>query len=82
MKENFSKNTPIEQYVIDKVKEMRVARGFSQFELACLMNVSDGFIGKIESTKYATKYNLNHINRLSEIFDCSPKDFLPPEHLP
>jgi transcriptional regulator with XRE-family HTH domain len=72
-----AKKSAIEQYVIDKVKEKRIANGISQSELAFLMGVSDGFIGKIESHKYPAKYNLNHINKLSLIFGCSPQEFLP-----
>jgi hypothetical protein len=32
---------------------------------------------KFESPKKAAKYNLNHINKLAKIFNCSPQDFLP-----
>ena len=67
----------IENYVIEKVKEKRVLNGYSQAVLAELLDVSIGFIGKTESPKYPTKYNLNHINKLAKIFNCSPQDFLP-----
>jgi transcriptional regulator with XRE-family HTH domain len=70
-------NTQIENFVIDRSKEKRQLAGYSQAELAALLEVSPGFIGKVESRKYSTKYNLNHINRLALIFKCSPKDFLP-----
>jgi transcriptional regulator with XRE-family HTH domain len=69
--------TDIEQYVIDKVKELRKARGISQKELANMLDLSIGFLGDIESPKSRAKYNLNHINALAKIFSCSPKDFLP-----
>lgn len=42
-----------------------------------MLDVSFGFIGNIENPKYSAKYNLNHINKLAFIFECSPKDFLP-----
>ena len=67
----------IEQYVINVVRELRVERGISQKELAYLLDLSIGFIGDIENPKYRAKYNLNHINKLAAIFECSPKDFLP-----
>jgi len=73
--------TSIELYVISRVKDMREAKGMSQSELATMLNTSNGFIGQIESPKFPAKYNLNHINKLAEIFDCSPKDFLPNEVL-
>lgn len=67
----------IEKYVIEKVKEMRITAGISQAELAHLLDLSEGFIGNIESPNYRAKYNLYHIEKLSIIFKCSPKDFLP-----
>jgi transcriptional regulator with XRE-family HTH domain len=45
--------------------------------LAFRLGVSSGFVGKVESSSSPTKYNLNHIQKLSEIFDVSPKVFLP-----
>ena len=69
--------TDIEAYVINKVKEKRVEHDLSQSELAVELNVSNGFIGQAESSKSPTKYNLNHLNKLAIIFNCSVKDFLP-----
>lgn len=76
-----AKISPIEQYVIDSVREMRIKKGISQAELANLLNVSIGFIGNVENPKYRAKYNLNHIHELAKIFKCSPKDFLPSDIL-
>lgn len=75
------KISKIEQHVIDFVKSKRISLNISQAELALLLNISAGFIGKVESSNYSSKYNLNHINKLSEIFKCSPKDFLPSKSL-
>lgn len=72
---------PIEQYVIDVVRKMRLEKKISQKELAYSLDLSIGFIGDVESYKSRAKYNLSHINRLAEIFECSPKDFLPEQHL-
>lgn len=69
--------TPIEQYVVDVVKKKRIEKGYSQKELAYQLEKSIGFIGDIENPKERAKYNLNHINELSKVFKCSPKDFLP-----
>lgn len=70
-------HTKIEQYIIDTVREKRMERGMSQRELAYSLGLSVGFIGDIENPNFRAKYNLNHINELAKIFDCSPKDFLP-----
>ncbi len=69
--------TSIEQYVIDAVRKKRIEKGISQRELAYMLDVSVGFIGDIENPKYRAKYNLNHLNELAKILECSPKDFLP-----
>jgi transcriptional regulator with XRE-family HTH domain len=70
-------NTPIEKYVIEIVKKKRIEKGISQRELAYQLDKSIGFIGDIENPNYRAKYNLNHLNELAKIFECSPKDFLP-----
>ena len=71
----------IELFVIDKVKHRRQELNISQIQLSYLMDLSIGFIGKIESYKYPTSWNLDHLNKLAEILNCSPKDFLPDEPL-
>lgn len=76
-----SLKSDIEAYVINKVKEMREQRKLSQSELAVELNVSNGFIGQAESSKSPTKYNLNHLNKLAIIFNCSIKDFMPEQPL-
>ncbi len=67
----------VEQYVIDKVREKRIEKGWSQKDLAFEIDLSISFIGDVESPKTRAKYNLNHINTLARVFECSPKDFLP-----
>lgn len=69
--------TEIELFVINKAKALREQANISQSELAFRLGVSNGFIGQVESSKFPSKYNLNHIDKLSEIFNCSPKEFLP-----
>lgn len=63
--------------MINVVKGKREKAGITQASLSEILGVSAGFIGKVESTKYLSKYNLNHINRLSKHFRCSPQFFLP-----
>jgi transcriptional regulator with XRE-family HTH domain len=73
--------TEIEQYIIDVVREKRKEAKLSQAALAHLLEVSEGYIGNIESPKYQDTYNVNHINKLAKIFKCSPRDFLPERSL-
>ncbi|MGI8468944.1 MAG: helix-turn-helix domain-containing protein [Pyrinomonadaceae bacterium] len=81
MKTNINNKTSIEQFVIEKVKQFRIESNVSQADLAYKLGVSAGFIGKVESRKFSSKYNLNHLNKLAEIFNRSPKDFLPDNKL-
>ena len=72
-----NKKTKIEQFVIDKIKEIRNQKGYSQDDIALFLDTSRGFIGQVESPNHSSKYNLNHINKLAIELNCSPKDFLP-----
>ncbi len=69
--------TRIEQYVIDEIRKKRISLGYSQRELADLLDFSKGFIGDVENPNARAKYNLNHINAIAKLFDLSPRDFLP-----
>lgn len=67
----------IDWYIISRVKEMRAALGLEQDDLAIHLNVTNGFIGQIESPRHRAKYNIQHLNELAKLFNCSPRDFLP-----
>lgn len=65
----------IQQYIIDKVKEIRMGKKISQAKLAHLIDLSVGFIGNVENPKHIAKYNLNHLNLVSKELDVDFKDF-------
>lgn len=67
----------IEIFVIDRVKEKRIEKGYTQLRLAIELEVSSGFIGMVESNRYSHKYSLSQLNRIAQLFECSPRDFLP-----
>ncbi|NLR56931.1 helix-turn-helix transcriptional regulator [Chitinophaga polysaccharea] len=71
----------IDLYVINKVKEKRIEKDLSQADLANELGMSVGFIGKVESSKYPSHYNIKHLNQLAKILECSPQDFLPKKAL-
>ncbi|WP_426329066.1 helix-turn-helix domain-containing protein [Pedobacter sp. R-06] len=73
----MGKASEIEQFVIDKVREIRLLKNVSQKQLSVLMGLNGKFVGNVESTKTPDKYNLNHLNKIAEIFECSIKDFFP-----
>lgn len=73
--------TEIEKYIIDKIKTIRKEHGFSQLELSQKLDMNDSFISHVEATSKRAKYNINHLNEIAKIFNCSPKDFWPEKPL-
>ncbi len=69
--------TKIERLIIEKVKEMRTNRKISQVTLSQRLGMSSSFVSHVESVKRRAKYNINHLNEIAKIFDCSLKDFFP-----
>jgi len=73
--------TELDLYVIERVRELRNQHQIPQKELSLRMGFSEGFVGHIENPRRRDKYNLNHLNILAKIFECSPRDFLPEKPL-
>lgn len=73
--------TKIELYIIERVKEKRLEKGWSQILLSQKLSMSDSFVGHVETPNRRAKYNVNHVNALAKLFKCSPKDFLPEKPL-
>ena len=71
----------IELYIVQKVKEQRKKRKMSQRYLADCLNVSQSFIRNIENENDDTAYNIDHLNVIAKIFDCSIRDFFPEKYL-
>ena len=71
----------IELYIAQKVKEQRKKRKMSQRYLADCLNVSQSFIRNIENENDDTAYNIDHLNEIAKIFDCSIRDFFPEKYL-
>lgn len=69
--------SPIEQHVIDFVKDLRMSKKMSQEDIGHIIGTKKAFIGNVESVNNRAKYNLTHINSLADFFNLSPKDFLP-----
>jgi transcriptional regulator with XRE-family HTH domain len=80
MSKKVQKNI-IDWYIVNKVRDMRQERNISQESLAAHLNVSNGFIGQVESPNYRAKYKTLHLNELAKLFNCSPKDFWPEKSL-
>ena len=67
----------VDKYVIARVKEKRIEKGFSQSKLAFELGLSNGFIGMVESGKFAHKYSVSQLNNIAKILGCSAREFLP-----
>jgi transcriptional regulator with XRE-family HTH domain len=68
---------PIEQYIIDFVRELRLKHGLTQEDIGNILEISRSFVGDIERGTSRAKYNLIHINALADYFGMSPREFLP-----
>jgi transcriptional regulator with XRE-family HTH domain len=76
-----SAKTEIDLFVVNRVRQLRTEQGMTQAVLAVKLGVSNAFIGAIENPKNRAKFNLSHINKLAQIFGCSPRFFLPEKSL-
>jgi len=71
------RNTKIDWFIICRVREMREQKNLKQEDIAVHLQITEGYIGHIESPKFRAKYNVSHLNELAKLFNCSPKDFMP-----
>ena len=67
----------IELYTIERVKALRIAKGLSVRYFADCLTVSHSFIQKIEDPDSITAYNLDHLNEIAKILDCTLWDIIP-----
>jgi len=75
------KKSKFELAVIENVKIIRNQHKRSQPYIAMILDVSDGYIGQIESEKSTSMYSYDQLNKLAIEFNCSPKDFMPEQPL-
>lgn len=47
----MAKKTKFEIAVIDRVKQIRIEKNFSQDDIAAFLNTSRGFIGQVEKSE-------------------------------
>lgn len=71
----------IERYIILKVREIREAKGITQEQLSLSIGKNITFISQIEAPSKKAKYNIVHLNEISKVLNCSPKDFWPEKPL-
>jgi transcriptional regulator with XRE-family HTH domain len=63
--------------VAEKIKKLRKSKGFSQEDMAEKLHISQSAYARIESGE--SNSWANHIEKLSEIFEIKPENFLTDE---
>jgi transcriptional regulator with XRE-family HTH domain len=63
------------QYIIDKIKSIRIKKGISQMELSLRSNLSQSFIVNIEKGK--KQPSVLTLIRIAEALGVNPQDFFP-----
>ncbi|MDR2924004.1 MAG: helix-turn-helix domain-containing protein [Treponema sp.] len=63
------------QYIIDKIKSIRLKKGISQMELSLRSNLSQSFIVNIEKGK--KQPSVLTLIRIAEALEVNPQDFFP-----
>ena len=71
----------IDLYIINKVRELRVARNISQLKLSIALGLAEGAVSKIENPRQRAKYNIRHLNLLAKALKCNVSDLLPQKPL-
>lgn len=74
--------SPLEQYVIDFVRKLRIDKELTQADIGNILEVSRSYIGDIESPNRRGKYNITHVNDLADYFNISPQEFFPQKSFP
>jgi transcriptional regulator with XRE-family HTH domain len=65
--------------VADLIVQKRRDLGLTQAYVNDALGFEGGYIGKIES--HIKGANLDHINMLAKIFNCSPRELIPETHI-
>jgi len=63
------------QYVIDKIKEIRIMNGITQMELSLRSNLSQSFIANLEKGK--KQPSVFTLIRIAEAIGVNPQEFFP-----
>jgi transcriptional regulator with XRE-family HTH domain len=63
--------------IISNVKNIRLSKGFTCQDIANILDTSVNFINNVESEKSDDKYNINHLLKISYLFDCDICEFFP-----
>lgn len=63
------------QYIIDRIKSIRINKGISQIELSLRSNLSQSFIANIEKGK--KQPSVFTLLKIADALEVNPQDFFP-----
>jgi hypothetical protein len=69
--------TEIELFIIDKVRELRLANKVGQKKLSQELKLSISYVGRAEKLYTSTKYTFNHLNEIAKYFNVPYSYFFP-----
>lgn len=70
------KKTDTQILILNRIKQLRVEKGYSQQQMADLLNVTNGQIGNIESLRQPHKYTLAQMKKICDEFKISVAELL------
>jgi len=71
--------TAIERYIIEQIIRKTRERGWRYIDLAEHLGIKESTIK--HKCSYRSAFNVRQINKLSKLFECSPKSFFPDKPL-
>ena len=80
MSRTKTKRTPVktkaELAIVNHIKSLRKEKGLTQHDIAKVLEVSQGYIGQIESPYSKSIYMITHIFRIADALKVSPKSLI------
>lgn len=75
------KHTTLELFIIKAVKTRRLGLKINPSKLSKEIGLNRSFIGKIENLKLGNRYNVNQLNEIAKVLECSITDFFPKPYI-
>jgi transcriptional regulator with XRE-family HTH domain len=68
-------------FIINRVKFVRILRGFNAEELSVKIEMSDSYISSVENLLNKHQYTHQILIKIAEVLECSPRDFYPSDEV-
>ncbi|MGK6353410.1 hypothetical protein [Parapedobacter sp. DT-150] len=73
----MNQKSKLELEIVANIVAERILRKKPQSYIAMLLDVTDGYIGQVESHKSPSMLSHDQINEIAKDFECSPRIFYP-----